>query len=89
MKTALDLCITKISFPGCDAKIKEGVLVGPQIRELLQDVTFEDQPGEEEKAAWKSFKNVASYCLANQTAEHCRNMVADLVQFYRSMVCHT
>jgi hypothetical protein len=29
-----------------DAKIKEGVLLGPQIRELIQDVKFEDQPDE-------------------------------------------
>jgi hypothetical protein len=29
-----------------DAKIKEWVRLGPQIRELIQDVKFEDQPGE-------------------------------------------
>jgi len=29
-----------------DAKIKEGALVGPQIRELIHDVKFEDLPGE-------------------------------------------
>jgi hypothetical protein len=27
-----------------DAKIKEGVFFGPQIRGLIQDVKFEDQP---------------------------------------------
>ena len=35
----------KNKFPRIsDAKIKEGVFVGPQIRELIQDVKFEDQP---------------------------------------------
>jgi len=32
-----------------DAKIKEQVFVGPQIRELIQDVKFEDQMSEVEK----------------------------------------
>jgi hypothetical protein len=36
-----------------DANIKEGVFVGPQIRELIQDEEFEDQLREVEKAARK------------------------------------
>jgi len=36
-----------------NAKIKEGVFVGPQIREIIQDVKFEDQLSELEIAAWK------------------------------------
>jgi hypothetical protein len=43
-----------------DAKIKEGVFVGPQIRELMQYAKFEDQLREEEKSAWKSFNNVTN-----------------------------
>ena len=43
-----------------DAKIKEGVRVGPQIRELIQDVECEDQLSEVGKAAWKSLKNVTT-----------------------------
>jgi len=34
----------KLKFPRIsDCKIKEGVFVGPQIRELVQKVKFEDQ----------------------------------------------
>ena len=36
-----------------DAKIKEGVFVGPQIKELVEDVKFEYQLSEVEKAARK------------------------------------
>jgi hypothetical protein len=43
-----------------DAKIKEGVFAGPQIRELIQDVKFEDQLREVKKAAWKTLKNVTN-----------------------------
>jgi hypothetical protein len=41
-----------------DACIKEGVFFGPQIRELIQDVKFEDQPNAVGKTARKSLKNV-------------------------------
>jgi hypothetical protein len=51
----------KNNFPRIsNAEIKEGVFVGPQIRELIQNVKFEDQLSELEKAAWKSFKNVTT-----------------------------
>ena len=39
-------------------KIKVGVFVGPQIKELIQDIKFDDQLSEVEEAAWKSFKTV-------------------------------
>jgi len=41
----------KNKFPTIsDAKIKEGISVGPQIRELIQEVKSEDQLSEVEKA---------------------------------------
>jgi hypothetical protein len=54
-----ELMYLKNKFPRIsDAKIKEGIFVGPQIRELIQDVKFEEQLSEVETAACKSFKNV-------------------------------
>jgi hypothetical protein len=45
----------KNKFPRkSDAEIKEWVFVGPQIRELKQDVKFEYQLSEVEKTTWKS-----------------------------------
>ena len=47
----------KNKFPRIsDANIKDGIFVGPQIRELIQDIKFEDQLYEVEKAPWKSLK---------------------------------
>jgi hypothetical protein len=43
-----------------NAKIKEEVLVGPQIREVIQDVKFEGQLSELEKAEWKSFRIITT-----------------------------
>jgi hypothetical protein len=42
-----------------NAKIKEGVRVGPQIRESIQDVKSEDQLSEVGKAARKSLKKMS------------------------------
>jgi hypothetical protein len=50
----------KHKFPRLrDAKIKDGIFVGPQIRELIKDEEqFEEQLNEVGKAAWQAFKNV-------------------------------
>ncbi|UYV78483.1 hypothetical protein LAZ67_16001694 [Cordylochernes scorpioides] len=39
-----------------EAKIKEGIFVGPQIRELQQDSNFQNSLNEVEAAAWNSFR---------------------------------
>jgi len=46
-----------------DAKIKEGVCVGPQMRELIQDVKSEVQLSEVGKSTWKSLKYVTTIFL--------------------------
>ena len=39
-------------FPNVsDAKIKEGIFIGPQIRELMQDKQFDEDPNETERNA--------------------------------------
>jgi hypothetical protein len=40
------------------AKIKEGIFVGPQTRELKKDKTFDSILNEVELAAWTAFKDV-------------------------------
>ena len=41
-----------------NAKIKEGICVGPEIRKLIQDEKFEKIMNKTEENAWKSFKEV-------------------------------
>jgi hypothetical protein len=53
-----------------DAKIKEGIFVGPQIRELLKDENFESVLNSLELEAWKSFKNVCEHFLGNSRADN-------------------
>ena len=67
-----------------EAKVREGVFAGPQIRELIQDVKFKDQLSEVERAAWKTFKILTTKFVGNYKAEKYRDMVADLVQSYKA-----
>ena len=53
-------------FPGLSAaKLKEGIFVGPQIREVLKDTDFEEILNLKELRAWEAFKSVCSGFLGN------------------------
>jgi len=41
-----------------DAKLKEGIFIGPQIRELMQDKQFDEDLHETERNAWLPFKKI-------------------------------
>ena len=48
------------NFPNVsDAKIKEGIFIGPQIRELMQDKQFDEDLNETERNAWLSLRGFA------------------------------
>lgn len=53
-----------------DAKFREGVFVGPQIRKIFDDLDFKDALKSTELAAWKSFKNAVCGFLGNQKEEN-------------------
>jgi hypothetical protein len=71
-----------------DSINKEGVFVGPEITELIQDIKFENQLSEVEKAAWKSLKKSLPIFGENHKAEQCCDVVADFVPSYKSMGCN-
>ena len=50
-----------------DAKIKEGIFVGPEIRKLIQDEKFEKIMNKTEENAWKSF-------LGNSKSPGCKKI---------------
>ncbi|GBM45694.1 hypothetical protein AVEN_14139-1 [Araneus ventricosus] len=69
-KTGDGFNFLKTKFPRLsEAKIKEGIFVGPQIRQLFKDSTFMKHLNRKEKRAWLAFKN------ANMLAEYCWSMV--------------
>ena len=42
-------------------KLKEGIVVGPQIRKLMKDNLFESTMNPVEKRAWVPFKGVVNF----------------------------
>lgn len=49
-----------------DAKIKKGISVGPQNKELLQDEKSNEELNEVEKTAWLLFKNLQRFWKESQ-----------------------
>jgi hypothetical protein len=68
-----------------EAKIKEGIFVGPQIRNLTNDKTFDCILNEVELAAWTAFKDVCGNFLGNNKADNCQEIVERLLQSYEAM----
>ncbi|UYV84365.1 hypothetical protein LAZ67_X001944 [Cordylochernes scorpioides] len=71
-----------------DAKMKEGIFVGPQIRELLQDENFQNSLNKVEAAVWNSFKNVCKNFLGSVKVENYRDIVNDLLLSYKALGCN-
>jgi len=63
-------------FPNVsDAKIKEGIFIGPQIRELMQDKQFDEDLNGSERNAWLSFKRICKDFLGNYKAANYQDVV--------------
>jgi len=68
-KTARRFEFVRNKFPNVsDAKIKEGIFIGPQIRELIQDKQFDEDLNETGRNAWLSFKRICKDFLGNHKA---------------------
>lgn len=70
-----------------DAKLKEGIFVGPQIREVMNDTQFDSRLQGNELAAWQSFKAVVHGFLGNVKSDDWEAIVQQLIVNYRSMGC--
>jgi hypothetical protein len=79
----------RLKFPILsDAKIKEGIFVGPQVRELLKDEHFESVLNSLEMEAWKSFKNVCEHFLGNSRADNYKLFIENLLQAHQNLSCN-
>ena len=70
------------------AKIKEGVFVGPQIRDLLNDGQFEETLDDLQMAAWKAFKAVCQGFLGNHRTPNYMVLVQQLLYSYEALGCN-
>lgn len=61
-----------------DAKIKEGIFVGPQIRQLMRDKDW----------FWIGFKNVVNGFLGNTKSPNFKTLVTNMLQAFRKLGCN-
>ena len=88
-KTGRGIKYLRNNFPNVsDAKIKEGIFIGPQIRELKQDKQFDEDPNETERNAWLSFKRICKDFLGNHKAANYQYVFLDLLTSYKAMGCN-
>jgi len=71
-----------------EAKLKEGIFTGPQIRDLIKDEYFDTLLQGDEKAAWDSFKFVVKGFLGNRRAQNYEELVNNLLQSYQKLGCN-
>ncbi|KAK1805158.1 hypothetical protein P4O66_019509 [Electrophorus voltai] len=70
-------------FPqSSEAKIKEGIFVGPQIRQLFIDEKFDNLLKGDEKKAWDAFRLVSTNFLGNVRAGNYKELVKDVLSMY-------
>ena len=75
-------------FPNIsDAKLREGIFDGPQIRKMLRDDNFVTKMNEDERAAWLSFKGVTENFLGNHKSQDYRQKVAEMMENYKKLGC--
>ena len=75
-------------FPGLSAaKLKEGIFVGPQIREVLKDTDFEELLNLKELRASDAFKSVCSGFLGNTRVPDYQACIEKLLKSYEDMEC--
>lgn len=79
----------KEKFPKIsDAKIKEGIFVGPQIRQLMKDEIFKEKLSDLEKSAWESFMKVTSNFLGNHRSKNYKSIIKKLLTTYKALGCN-
>ena len=69
-------------------KVKAGVFIGPQIRQLFKDQQYEAVLSDKENAAWQFFEKVSNGFLGNFTAAKFRELVQYLVDLYEDLGCN-
>lgn len=71
-----------------DAKLKEGIFIGPHIRTLMNDKEFETTMIVTELEAWRAFKDVVNNFLGNHKHPNYKNIVATLLNKFHKLGCN-
>ena len=68
--------------------MKEGIFIGPQIRDIIKDEHFDKLLQGDEKAAWDSFKFVVKVFLGNRRSQNCEELLNNCLQSYQKLGCN-
>lgn len=71
-----------------EAKLKEGVFDGPQIRTMFRDTAFTSKMNRKEKDAWQSFKAVAQNFLGNRKSPDYKQIVSKMISDFHKLKCN-
>jgi len=71
-----------------EAKLKDGIFIGPQIQDLIKDKYFDSLFQGNEEAAWDSFKLVVKGFLGNRRAQNYEELINNLLQSYQKLGCN-
>ena len=70
-----------------EAKLKAGIFVGLQVRELIRDPVFKKKLSRKEKTASKASGDAIDCSLGSYRAENYQEIVSNLLQKYKAMGC--
>lgn len=68
-----------------DAKLKEGIFIGPDIRKLMHDNLFEQSLNKKELDAWRAFVKVIKGFLGKNKDENYEALVQQLLVAYEAL----
>ena len=71
-----------------EAKVKEGIFIGPQKRDLIKDEFFDSLLQDDEKATWDNFKFVVKGFWENRRAQKDEELLNNLLQSYQKLGCN-
>lgn len=70
-----------------EAKLKAGIFIGPQIKQLLKDSKFLTTMKTVERNAWEGFRNVVQNFLGNNKAVDYIGQVNTMIHFFKELGC--
>ncbi|GFO21298.1 hypothetical protein PoB_004780300 [Plakobranchus ocellatus] len=68
-----------------DAKVKEGIFIGPQIKAMLKDEMFLTKMTPVESEAWNAFKTICENFLGNKKDPNYKELVSNLLSSYQHL----
>ena len=86
--TSRAFCYIRKMFPSVsEAKVKEGVFVGPQIRRMLASEVLQEQMSDLERNTWQTFRMIVEGFLGKHQRDDYAMLVSNLIKSYEKLGC--